>query len=308
MNLRSTLVTLIFGAGASFGSGGCSPTNPPLGKDLFKHLSDRGGAFSRLDKEAKLMFEMHGFEVGMSMIADDNRQINPLQKELASYLSGFAVRNDNAYVRLFNKLSTVINKLNIATLNYDLLIEQALSIHGLKFDYNGQGNGINLFKPHGSSSFLPKLPKGMVISGNVMIGVGTFIEGLETEAVSSQEEVIRWCNDPKNSDLSPVLAMYAKGKRVVINRELINKIQLAFADTVKKSPLVVLVGIEYVEHDTQVWQPIQESNADILIVNPSPTVTLDWTKNVGLNKVTVFERSFDKSVWDIAKFVRAYYL
>lgn len=302
------MVTLIFGAGASFGSGGCSPTNPPLGKDLFKCLSDKGGAFSRLDKETKLIFESLGFEAGMSMIADDSRQINPLQKELACYLSCFKVEHDNAYVRLFNKLGSVIKQLNIATLNYDLLIEQALSIHGLNVDYNGQGNGVNLFKPHGSSNFLPQLPSGMVISGNAMIGVGTYFEGLDTKAVSSQEEVLRWCNDPKNSDLSPVLAMYAKGKRVVINRELINKIQLGFVNSVKKSPLVVLIGIEYIEHDTHVWQPIRESNADILIVNPFPASTLDWAKSVGLNKTTVFEKSFDKSVWDITKFVRAYYL
>lgn len=302
------MVTLIFGAGASFGSGGCSPTNPPLGKDLFKCLSDRGGAFSRLDKETNLIFESLGFEAGMSMIADDSRQINPLQKELACYFSGFKVERDNAYVRLFNKLGSVINKLNIATLNYDLLIEQALSIHGLHFEYSGQGSGINLFKPHGSSNFLPQLPAGWNLSGNAMIGVGTFFEGLEAKAVSSQEEVSRWCNDPRNSDLSPVLAIYAKGKRVVINRELVNKIQSGFADSVKKSSLVVLVGIEYIEHDAHVWQPIQESNVDILIVNPFPAVTLNWAKREGLNKVTVFEKSFDKSVWDIAKFVRAYYL
>lgn len=301
------MVTFIFGAGASYGSGGCSPT-PPLGKDLFKHLNERGGAFSRLDNDIKLIFESNTFETGMSMIANDNRLINPLQRELACYLSSFKLDMDNAYVRLFNKLHSVIHRLNIATLNYDLLIEQALSIHRLNIDYNGQGNGINLLKPHGSSNFLPRMPAGLHITDPVFIDCGTFIEGAQTDAVASHEEILRWCNNPKNNYLSPVLAMYAKGKRVVINKGQIDKIQADFANKVAKSSLVVLVGIEYVEHDTHVWQPIQESKADILIANPFPSATLDWANKIGSNKVTVFEKSFDKSVWDIAKFVRAYFL
>lgn len=298
---------MIFGAGASYGSGGSSPT-PPLGKDLFKHLNERGGAFSRLDNDIKLIFESNVFETGMSMIANDSRLINPLQKELACYLSSFNVDMDNAYVRLFNRLHSVIQRLNIATLNYDMLIEQALSIHHFKFDYNGQGDGINLLKIHGSSNFLPRIPAGSVMNNIVAVDCGTFIEGLQTDAVASHDEILRWCSDDKNNSLSPVAAMYAKGKGVVINKGMIDKIQADFANKVVNSSLVVLVGIEYVEHDTHVWQPIQKSKADLLIVNPFPSATLDWANKIGSNKVTVFEKSFDEAIWDITKFVRSYYL
>ena len=55
------MVTLIFGAGASFGSGNCYPTNPPLGNDLFNELVKLDGAFSRLDKKMKNEFKKKGF-------------------------------------------------------------------------------------------------------------------------------------------------------------------------------------------------------------------------------------------------------
>lgn len=163
------MVTIIFGAGASYGSGEntCVPYNPPLGKDLFAHLVRMGGEFSRLSEESKLIFQTQGFEAGMATIEDDSRAINPLQKELACYLSGFEIRPGNGYIRLFNKLHNVLKDICIVTLNYDLLIEQALGLQGFNIDYNDDKKGITVLKPHGSSNFLPRFPKGMTITGSM---------------------------------------------------------------------------------------------------------------------------------------------
>lgn len=194
---RNILISIVFGAGASFGSGGCLPKNPPLGNDLFNDLENLNGAFYRLSSDSKAVFRTYGFKAGMATVADDSRLINPLQKELACYLSKFSTRPDNAYVRLFNKLRNCMEQINITILNYDLLIEKSLARNGFNVDYNAGDNGINLLKPHGSSNFLPQLPNGMVMSGNTMIGCGTYVEGLETKAVSTAHEVETWCNDQK---------------------------------------------------------------------------------------------------------------
>jgi len=297
------MVSLIFGAGASFGSGGCHPNNPPLGNDLFKELEKIGGAFSMLDAVTKLAFEKDGFEAGMAMIADDSRAINPLKKELACYLTSFSVKPDNAYVRLFNKLQSCLSQVNVTTLNYDLLIEQSLSKNALNIDYNAENKGVHLLKLHGSSNFLPHLPNGITVSGNTMIGVDTFFEGLETKAVSTAEEVKLWCNDPKNSDLSPVLAMYAKGKRVVINKKLTEKIQEKYSEMVASSRLVVLVGIKYIPHDAHIWRPIEQSHTKLLIVDPFPESTIAWVQANNFENVTVLKKSFENAVWDITKAV-----
>lgn len=298
------MITLMFGAGASFGSGNCSPKNPPLGNDLFLELLRLGGAFARLDERQKKVFLEQGFESGMATVANDSRQINPLQKELACYLSSFNTQPDNAYSRLFNKIKTVCDRLAIATLNYDLLIEQSLAHHRIAFNYNSEKGSMSLMKIHGSSNFLPELG-GLTLSGNVMINCGTFVEGLQTNAVSSTREIGAWCNDPKNSDISPVLAMYAKDKRTVMNRELVEKMQTNYSNTLLKSSHVIIVGTKYIEHDQHVWKPISESSADILIIDPYPDSTLRWAQGIKPRRLTVLSKSFDKSVWDIAKYVRS---
>lgn len=297
------MITLIFGAGASFGSGRCLPGNPPLGSDLFLNLLKLGGAFARLDDQQKKVFLEHGFESGMATVANDNRQINPLQKELACYLSTFVTQPDNAYTRLFSKIKTVCDKVAVATLNYDLLIEQSLAHHRIAFDYNSKRAAVPLMKIHGSANFLPELG-GLVMRDNVIVNCGSFVEGLKINAVSSAEEIEAWCNDPRNSDISPVLAMYEKGKRVVINRRIIEKIQSDYSNTVLKSSHVIVVGTRYIEHDQHVWKPISEGGANILLVDPYPEATLNWAQGIGLQGFTVLPKSFDKAVWDIAKYIR----
>jgi hypothetical protein len=298
---RIPLISIIFGAGASFGSGGCLPESPPLGDDLFRNLENLKGEFYKLNEETKKVFKTDGFEAGMAAVANDSRIINPLQKELACYISSFSILPGNAYVRLFNKLRSCINAVNIITLNYDLLIEQSLATHGFSVDYNAENNGVNLLKPHGSSNFLPQLPAGSTLSGNTMINCGTFVEGLKTQAVSTGIEVKSWCSDQRNSDLSPVLAMYAEGKRVVINRGLITQTQNKYTDVVAASKLAVLVGIKYIPNDRHIWEPLEKYQPDLLIVDPFPQSSVDWAKKNNFSRVNVVKKGFDKSVWDITK-------
>ena len=299
------MITLIFGAGASYGSGRCNPNNPPLGNHLLNDLVNLDGAFSRLDKTTQKVFIDEGFEAGMAEVPDDNRIINPIQKELACYLSSFSITDENAYVRLFNKLKSNINDINIVTLNYDLLIEQALWSRGYQVDYNGEGKGVNVLKPHGSSNFLPQL-NGLQMSGNTMIGVGSFIEGLKTEAVQTHNEIKDWCNNPMHGDVSPVLSMYNKDKRIVVNQRLIKNIQNKYADFVDSSNLIVLVGIKYIPHDEHIWGSLTRSNAPILIVDPYPEDTIKWAETNSKDQVSILQKGFDASVWDITKVVRSH--
>ena len=298
------MILLLFGAGASFGSGDCCPSPPPLGNDLFLKLDEFGGAFSKLDNESKQVFRTQGFEAGMTTVSDDSRQINPLQKELACYLSSFSIKPNNAYVRLFGNIKNHINNIRITTLNYDLLIEQSLLYNNFNVDYNGKNNGVTVIKAHGSSNFLPQL-NGLTLSGNVMKGVGTFVEGLETKAVFSAREVEEWCKDPKNSDISPILAMYEKGKRVVVNRKLIDNLQQLYSDIVKTSAMIILVGIKYIEHDYHIWNPISESSAKFVIVDPYPDQTVNWIENKKLNILSTIANSFNDSIEDITTYIKS---
>lgn len=298
------MITVIFGAGASYGSGRCYPKNPPLGNYLFDDLVKLKRAFYRLPEGSKAVFKTEGFEAGMATIANDSRIINPLQKELACYLSSFSTTQENAYVRLFSKLRRYLTNINLVTLNYDLLIEQSLVKLDFSVDYNGNGKGINLLKPHGSSNFLPQLGD-MKFSGNTFVDCETFFEGFPTNAVSDTEKVKAWCNDPRNSDVSPVLAIYAKDKRVVVNRQLIRETQNKYADFIAGSKLVVLVGIKYVPHDTHIWDPLAAAKSSLLVVDPYPDDTIAWANECGLD-VSPIRNGFKQSVWAITKHIHSF--
>lgn len=301
------MVMMIFGAGASYGSGNCFPSNPPLGKDLFEELVAEGGEFSKLNAESKMAFESGDFEAGMATISTKISLINQLHKDIACFFMKYEVIPSNAYVNLFSKLREVINKINITTLNYDLLIERALGLNDFGVDYNARGNAITLLKPHGSANFLPQWPpqfKNFSMSGNVIEGTGLITDNMRTNAVITNQEVFDWCNDSKNEMLSPVLSMYAKGKRVVLNKTLISSIQKNYTELARKSSSVVLIGIRYIDHDTHIWQPILESNAKLLIVDPYPEATVEWAEQNGL-QYELLQKGFDAAVDDIAESVKS---
>lgn len=298
------MVTLIFGAGASFGSGNCYPNNPPLGNELFNELVKLDGAFSRLDEKMKNEFIKKGFEEGMALIQNDSSIINPIQKEVASYLSQFKVENDNAYVNLFKSIKEVINDITIVTLNYDLLIEDALrkNLLFIKYELDWK-HGVSLLKPHGSCGFLPDLG-GMNMSGNTMINCGTFVDGLNIFRSINKEEIINWCEDPKNSDISPVLSMYNKEKRIVINKNFISNIQEIYKKKIENSRMIILIGVKYIEHDTHIWEPIKNSKAKVYF-NSRSGISEEmekWSKENNINLFSI-KGSFNEKIEEISNLI-----
>ena len=300
------MITIIFGAGASFGSGRCVPKSPPLGNELFSELASLNARFSELPESSKEIFLRDGFEAGMATLENNSRILNPLQKELAIYLSKFEIGRGNAYLRLFEKLLPHLDHINLVTLNYDILIEQALAQNHVNYNYCNSRDSISLLKLHGSANFLPELPEGVSISGNTFIGCETFVKVPNTKAVLTGCEVETWCNDPRNSDLSPVLAMYAEGKRVVVNSGVVQRIQTAYSQQIAASKVVILIGVSYVPHDTHIWEPIAQHIPHVVVVNPFPEQLVQWLETISITHYEVIDKSFELSLWPITKVVRRY--
>ncbi|HBT3782571.1 SIR2 family protein [Klebsiella pneumoniae] len=294
------MITLLFGAGASFGSRKCFPHVPPQGAKLFEALENLKGAFYALPSDTKDIFRNEGFEAGMLGIPNDNRIITPLQKELALYLSSFTIENDNAYLRLFKKIRLHIPKITISTLNYDLLIEQALLGYNIGFTYDIGESVVKLLKLHGSSNFLPELPEGVNISGNVMIGCGSFIETNRMNAVMTHSEIKVWCQNPRNSELAPAIAKYERNKGVPFNSGAIKKVQSIYHSTVMNSSLLIVIGARYLSHDEHIWKCIEKSNSKVIVVDPDPQYILGWLEEHKRNNYEVIVKGFYEAVNDIA--------
>jgi hypothetical protein len=204
------MISILFGAGASYGSENSGIEVPPLGNKLFHELDRLGGCFNKLSSELKNKFLVHGFESAMLEIPNDSKILNPLQNELALYLSGFTPSNNSAYVRLFSKISD-ISKPQLITLNYDLLIEKSIELLQEHIGDNIKSYP-QLLKLHGSSNFVPDF-HNMNISDISAVGYTSFIE-TDNIKVLKHNEIKQWV-EKNNFDSSPVMCMYSKDKRMI---------------------------------------------------------------------------------------------
>lgn len=294
------MISILFGAGASYGSEHPGIEVPPLGNNLFHELDNIGGYFNNLSDELKNNFSIHGFESAMLEIPNNSSILNPLQNELSLYLSRFTPSANSAYARLFSQISD-INKLQLITLNYDLLIEKSLDLCQ-KNIINKTNFRPSLLKLHGSSNFIPDLG-GLNIDGITAVDCNSFI-GTNSIKVLQQYELKAWI-DKHNVNLSPVMCMYSKDKRMVICPSYFQKAKEHFIKIIKKTKLMVIVGARYTPHDKHIWDAIiSNQRLRILLVDPYPDNNLKKTiniKNKRVKKNEIIERSFFDSVDDISK-------
>lgn len=285
------MISLIFGAGASFGSE-MEGATPPLGNHLFEELEKLNGYFSKLPEEVKSEFRVNGFEQGMLGIPNDSSIINPLQKELAMYLSSFKPSIDNAYVRLFRMLGDALKKIHIITLNYDLMIEQSLGIVGFRIVRYGLSNEeVSLLKVHGSSNFIPDT-RGNFFGDMVAVNCGTFIETGRVSVLNNHDEIQAWCNSSQSKSLSPVMCMYNKEKKLVINPKTFEELKGQFNQAITLSETIVIAGVKYVPHDHHIWDDVLSSKANVIIIDTQPDEVLINEFKLRNTIVTVIRSSF----------------
>lgn len=299
------MISILFGAGASLGSAECIPMVPPDGKKLFHELVKLNGAFYYLSDDVKKIFYDQGFEAGMAAVPNVSYIIIPLQKELAIYLGGFSIAEGNAYSLLFKKIKHQIRGMAVSTLNYDLLIEQALDYNNINYSYEGLGRDVDLMKLHGSSNFLTKLPNNWVMKNVTMGECDTFIDTGYYYTVNHHREIVRWCRDPRNEILSPVMANYEKGKRVVTSSRFVEKIQTRYQKKIEESDLVILIGVRYIKEDAHIWECIEKSKCKVIVVDPFPAEIKDWLLLTKKNKHKIIQKGFLESIDEIQRHIKS---
>ncbi|HDK6186631.1 TPA: hypothetical protein ACNVU1_003314 [Klebsiella variicola] len=307
------MITIIFGAGASWDSEIAAMKNngmtPPLGDYLFSKLDALNGATSRLDENTKKVFIEDGYEAGMERLPPSSGTLFPILKESACFLSSFTPSPENAYTRLFNRLKNNITKITIATLNYDMLIEKSLMDLSINMSYicEDDYNGAKVIKFHGSSNLVPVIPQGVNISGVTMTSdKGVFLETDSVEFLRGHEDIVRWCNNPRNESLCPIMCLYNKEKRVLVSKRAVNEIQEKLSHSIEQSKEIILVGVKYISHDTHLWDLVFKSQCHVVIVDPYPSDELiDILKQNG-NETTIIEKGFYESVNRLAGLINSF--
>jgi hypothetical protein len=187
----------------------------------------------------------------------------------------------------------------LATLNYEMLIEIAVTSEWgpVAYDVPATPNGsIPLLKLHGSCNFLPA---GAQFIRNVHIDrtgslSATLLEG-EVHPTGNMREVIDFCRRI-DSSIAPSLAIYAKGKQVLVCPGFIRAQQRDWASSAASADRIFVIGVRVVEEDTHVWDPLRLSTAPISFVDPQPGQFFDWANRAGRANVSHLARTFEEAV------------
>ena len=221
---------------------------------------------------------MEDFEAGMRLLERMPGTWHcAFQRQIALHLASYKVRPHNHYLELLAPSYMRSREIQYSTINYDMLLDQALGSYGLQIEGAPKDSPnpqfVTLLKLHGACNVLMKIQNH--IHNNQVIdapfGLHSPIGGNlgKLYLARSYREIERWCRDYANEQFAPVVAQYVREKTFLTHAEAFEGMQTFWARKVLGAKAVVLVGVRHVPDDEHIWQPLFNSNAELLIVDPS---------------------------------------
>jgi hypothetical protein len=253
---------VLFGAGASYGSGVVAPTVPPLGSQLFPVLRRLYASWRAVPDEAAAQFHQN-FEKGMALVIERySMAIGPLMQDMAVFFSGFTIppNSPNRYVSI---VAATMTRGDIlwSTLNYECLLEFAAARNGKPVAYFNESeeafsNAVPIWKLHGSCNFKVtglEATRGISFGSGVIFGGG--IEPLDPSAVRAHYR--------GNTALYPAMALFAEGKPIAMSPAPIQDAQRRWGEHIGAADRVLLIGVNPNPADAHLWVPLAETRADL---------------------------------------------
>lgn len=294
----------LFGAGASFGSGACFPTTPPLGGALFDELRKSGGVAARVSQDLADLFR-RDFEAGMDRFwRDHNSWTSELLRDMARFFAVFEPGEGNFYMAVISALGGTRKKAVFATTNYDLLIERAIARSGLFISYSGlpvPPQNIPVLKIHGSCNFLPDMGTGGIkgIAFDLsQAGQGAAVLDAPIRVARSTQEILQFCST--EDAIGPALAMYHPSKRVLYSAPFVKGQQEAFLSSVRSASRIYLIGLRVHPVDEHIWQPLAAATSPLFYVGREPDDFHKWATENRRKKAFSIASSFSEALPVIA--------
>jgi hypothetical protein len=271
-------------------------------------LREAGGAAADLPDSVASIFA-EDFEKGMDEVwLNHNERTSALLRQLARLFAPYEPRQGNAYIELLRILGGTQKKAVLATTNYDLLIERAISMCGLRTTYTALPVGVDnipVLKIHGSCHFLPDVQPG-ALSGFSVVLPADFqggIVGSRTKLARSTEEIYQFCD---NEDvLAPGVAMYHPSKRVLFCKDFVAQQQRHFHAAIKAAARVFVVGLRVHLIDVHIWEPLAAAKAPVYYVGREPSEFLAWAKAKRRSASAVLGTAFTEALPNIASAIGA---
>ena len=240
---------ILFGAGASLGSGEVVPKPPPLGSDLFRVLRRLfPGVWSRLSAEHIAELE-RDFEAGMQRVGRENSHaLPPLQRAMASFFFDFVPGNDNLYRRLSNRIKGKGWDGTLVTLNYERILEISLAMEGVQLFIGNPPNNqpsVELCLPHGCCHIFCESVRGVAESVSFS-GEGVTTRGPVKVVVDRSEFLQRIRGDA----FPPVMSYFDPFKFTTSGANFIEAQRNRYNDIVRGAKNIAIVGVRVRPHDT----------------------------------------------------------
>lgn len=270
----------LFGAGASAFSGGCDPKPPPLGNKLFADLKGTLRCKDHIPIEIQTLFQQD-FEAGMDALWQARPGlIQSFLQDMAKYFLQFKPHSSNYYVQFLRIMLRKPVAVNIATLNYDMLIEHSIEMLGLCYQHPielRKKATLPVFKLHGSCNIVPDVNiTGMTLVVPPSAEPGVVVGGIGGARVKSLSisDMHHFLHDQQTA--VPLLAMYHKDKPVRDCPDVITQMQAMWAATLNNSEKLFVIGTRLVTHDTHIWDPIANFKGELCWVSPDVTEARAW--------------------------------
>lgn len=298
---------ILFGAGASFGSGAVNPKPPPLSAGLFDELrAAYPGAWGRIPQQKRSSF-VPSFEPGMKEIFESgSHDSTALLRALAHYFTQFRANHGNAYARLLEYLErqVVLGGTLFSSLNYECVLETAARNYGFPlvsyFDHEATTkDAIAVWKIHGSCNFLPN----SVAGGAGVVSFAANAVSWDGEArLVDPSEARRFI---ETSAFYPAMAVFTEGKPIQSNPSLVHDLQRRWATAVREAECIGIIGVAPNVADAHLWQPLAETNARIVVIGDKNAYA-KWADNHRGSKETSFVGTkFEAALSDFAKAMAA---
>ncbi|MDN5844682.1 MAG: hypothetical protein L0H53_00235 [Candidatus Nitrosocosmicus sp.] len=292
---------MLFGAGASYGSGYIDPYPPPLGINLFtelkKNYPQTWGKISEYEQ-----YFTENFENGMRIVYESSKKIvniNVLICNIAEYFCNFRINdNSNLYVKLINAMGSRTNII-YSSLNYDLLFESALEKENVNYDYFNERKGaVSFLKIHGSSNFLPP-GNNIFINCDFQVKNSISFPSIEVGDCTRVREFCRSTNS-----ISPIMAIYMHDKPLLITSQNIPEIQERWRQYVSKADKILIIGVKPNPDDKHIWDSLSNSKGRIGIVGSSKHFD-DWRNLHRTNDIDILLGNYwEECIDDCIKFIK----
>lgn len=227
-------------------------------------------------------------------------------RDMAYYFSRFSPEPGNHYIELVRAIKAKKHDVLLSTLNYEMLIEAAITICGNTVAYQGHGTGstgdFTLLKLHGSCNFLPDLGGGS-ISG-ISLAVGPPAPAYRSMAVAAHSRPERDMNKVRKflqeeDVLAPEMAVYHKDKTILFgdyrNGE---RWQAEWRAFLASADQLFVIGTSLVEHDTHIWDAVKTFQGTVCWVSRNPAMAQSWCASHGVG--------FEHTAISFEKFVPIY--